>query len=356
MKHSRRFATGWLFGFLLLALTAMSFTEGDARAADEFIEGNYRALIIGIDKYSALPEDKQLKSARKDAEAVAAVLRDRYGFAKERMIELYDEAASRKAVFKAFSNLKKELTSKDSLFVYFAGHGAYEGKIEKGNEIGFWLLADSEEPSIDPSSSIQNNQIRDFFSGYPARHVLLVTDAFFSAKLLGKTSAIISSKGAAKRLYQDKSRWVLISGRNFPEPDLTDKNKKGHSLFAWHLVKVLEMSTTPYVILDDLVQPLAVRVSNEKQGKLPKSAPIIAAGDEGGQFVFRLLPEFQKEDETEKAEKAKLEAEKARAAEKGKEKARLETEKAKAAEAAQKELEELERELKKAQEPLKKGK
>ena len=107
------------------------------------------------------------------------------------------------------------------------------------------------------------------------------------------------------------------------------------------------------MILDDLVQPLAVRVSNEKQGKLPKSAPIIAAGDEGGQFVFRLLPEFQKEDE---AEKARLEAEKAKAAEKGKEKARLETEKAKAAEAARKELEELERELKKAEEALKKGK
>src|SRR3989338_4499159 len=148
MKHSMRFAPGWLPGFLLLALTAVACPVGGARAADDFIEGNYWALIIGIDKYSALPEDKQLKSARKDAEAVAAVLRDRYGFAKERVIELYDEAASRKTVFKAFSNLKKELTSKDSLFVYFAGHGAYEGKIEKGNEIGFWLLADSEEPSI----------------------------------------------------------------------------------------------------------------------------------------------------------------------------------------------------------------
>ncbi|MEK7222036.1 MAG: caspase family protein, partial [Nitrospirota bacterium] len=105
MKHFRRFATGWLFGFLLLILAGVLPLAGEARAADDFIEGNYWALIIGIDKYPALPEDKQLKSARKDAEAVAVVLRDRYGFAKERMIELYDEAASRKAVFKAFSNL-----------------------------------------------------------------------------------------------------------------------------------------------------------------------------------------------------------------------------------------------------------
>ena len=353
MRHSRRSVTGWLLGFLLLPLTTMSFPVGEARAADDFIEGNYWALIIGIDKYSALAADKQLTSARKDAEAVAAVLRDRYGFAKERMIELYDEAASRKAVFKAFSNLKRQLTSKDSLFVYFAGHGAYEGKIEKGNEIGFWLLADSEEPSIDPSSSIQNNQVRDFFSGYPARHIFLVADAFFSAKLMGKATALVRGQDAARLLYKDKSRWVLISGRNFPEPDLTDKNKKGHSLFAWHLIKALETNTTPYFLGGGLVEPLADRVTSEKQGKLPKSAPIIAAGDEGGQFVFQLLPEFRKEDEVEKA---RLETEKAKAAEKGKEKARLATEKAKAAEAAQKELEELERELKKAEDALKKGK
>jgi hypothetical protein len=358
MRTSRLCVARVLLGFLLGVIVGVLPLAGEARAAEEFIEGNYRALIIGIDKYSALPEDKQLASARKDAEAVAAVLRDRYGFDKERMIELYDEAATRKAVFKAFSNLRKELTGKDSLFVYFAGHGAYEGKIEKHNEIGFWLLADSEEPSIDPSSSIQNTQIRDFFAGYPARHIFLVSDAFFSAKLVGKTSALIRGRDAAKVLYKDKSRWVLTSGKSFPEPDLTDKSKKGHSLFAWHLVQVLEANTTPYLLGADIVESLAIRVSNEKQGKLPKSAPIIAAGDEGGQFVFRLLPEFQKGGaDAAEAEKAKQEAEqaaqKAKAAEK--DKARLETEKAKV-NAAQKELEELERELKKAEEALKKGK
>ncbi len=346
MRNSRHSPTDMLFGFLLLVLASVFPWAGEARAAAELIEGNYWALIIGIDKYSALPEDKQLKSARKDAESVAAVLRDRYGFAKERIIELYDEAATRKAVFKAFSNLKRELTGKDSLFIYFAGHGAYEGRIEKGNEIGFWLLADSEEPSIDPSSALQNTQVRDFTQGYAARHVFLVADAFFTAKLMGKTSALVGGKDLAKSLYKDRSRWVLISGRNFPEPDLADKNKQGHSLFAWHLVKVLESNTSPYMIVDDLVEPLAVRVSNEKQGKLPKSAPIMAAGDEGGQFVFRLLPEFRKKGDV-------VDAEKAKAVEK--DRARLEAEKAKA-EAAQKELEELERQLKQAEEALKKRK
>jgi hypothetical protein len=353
MRNSNLWGATVLRGFLLSVILGVVPLVGGARAADDFIEGNYWALIIGIDKYSALPEDKQLKSARKDAEAVAAVLRARYGFAKERMIELYDEGASRKAVFKAFTSLKRELTAKDSLFVYFAGHGAYEGRIEKGNEIGFWMLADSEEPSIDPSSSIQNTQIRDFFAGFAARHIFLVSDAFFTGKLMGKTSAIVSSKDAARRLYRDKSRWVLISGRSFPEPDLADKSKKGHSLFAWHLTKVLEANANPYLIVEDLIEPLAVRVSNEKQGKLPKSAPIIAAGDEGGQFVFRLLPEFWKKGDGADAERAKPDADKAKAVEK--EKARLDAERAKA-DAAQRELEELERQLKQAEEALKKGK
>jgi polyhydroxyalkanoate synthesis regulator phasin len=72
----------------------------------------------------------------------------------------------------------------------------------------------------------------------------------------------------------------------------------------------------------------------------------MAAGDEGGQFVFRLLPEYQKTGDSADAEKAK-------AMEKNK--ARLDVEKAKA-DAAQKELEELERQLKRAEEALKKGK
>lgn len=344
MRIARPVGAGCVLGFVLLAVVGVLGGGGEARAADEFIEGNYWALIIGIDKYPMLPDDMQLVSARKDAVAVAALLRDRYGFAPEQMIELYDEAATRKGIIKALAQLKRQLTAKDSLFVYFSGQGGYEGKKGRGDEIGYWLPSDAERPE-DTSAAVFNTQLRDFFSNYLARHIFLVSDSVFSSALMGKAAMLVSTKDAAKELYRDKSRWVLASGGNRPTAD-TDKNKKGHSVFAWHFLKVLEANAGPYRLGAFLAEDVAAAVTKEKQGKLPRSAPIIGAGDEGGQFVLRLLPQYQKGGSAAVADKAK-------AAEQ--EKARQEAEKAKV-DAAQKELEELELQLKQAEEALKKGK
>ena len=337
MRSARPIGAGVVLGFILIAVVGVFPVGGGARAAEEFIEGQYWALIIGVDKYPTFPDDMQLVSARKDAEAVAAMLRDRYGFAKEQMIELYDETATRKGIIKALAQLKRQLTPKDSLVVYFAGQGGYEGKKGRGGEIGYWLPFDAERPE-DTSAAVLNTQLRDFFANYPVRHIFLISDSAFSNSLMGKTTTLLRAKDATKELYRDKSRWVLESGGNYPMADPADKNKKGHSVFAWHLLKALEANTKPYLLGADLVEIVAPKVSNEKQGTLPRSAPIIGAGDEGGQFVFRLLPQYQKDRSLTTKDKARLEAEKAKV------------------DAAQKELEELELQLKQAEEALKKGK
>ena len=335
MRIARPVGAGVVLGFVLIAVAGVFPLGWEGRAAEDFIEGNYWALIIGIDKYPAFPDDMQLVSARKDAEAVATLLRDRYGFAKKQMIELYDEAATRKGIIKALVQLKRQLTAKDSLVVYFAGQGGYEGRRGRGDETGYWLPFDADRPE-DTSAAVLNTELRDRFANYPARHILLVSSSVFSSSLMGKTATLLRAKDAAKELYRDKSRWVLVSGGNYPVADPADKNKKGHSVFAWHLLKALEANTKPYLLGADLVEIIAPKVSNEKQGMLPRSAPIIGAGDEGGQFVFRLLP--QEVEKAQAAEKAKLDAEKAKV------------------DAAQKELDELELQLKQAEEALKKGK
>jgi hypothetical protein len=337
MRIARPIGAGVVLGCVLIAVAGVFSMGWYARAAEEFIEGQYWALIIGIDRYPAFPDDMQLVSARKDAEAVAALLRDRYGFAKDQMIELYDEAATRKGIIKALAQLKRQLTAKDSLVVYFAGQGGYEGKKGRGDEVGYWIPFDADRPE-DTTAAVFNTQLRDRFADYPARHIFLISDSTFSNSLMGKTTTLLRAKEAAKDLYRDKSRWVLESGGNYPVADPADKNKNGHSIFAWHLLKALEANTKPYLFGADLVEIIAPKVSNEKQGTLPRSAPIIGAGDEGGQFIFRLLPQYQKNRGMAANEKARLEAEKAKV------------------DAAQKELEELELQLKQAEEALKKGK
>lgn len=265
--------------------------EAPRQAVENFIEGNYWALIIGINTYPNMGKEKQLEAARKGAEAMAALLVERYGFSRKRTIELYDEAASRKAIIKAFSQLKRDLTEQDSLFVYFAGHGDFEPvageKKEKG--MGYWLPADSEPD--DPSNYVFNSQVRDFLAGIEARHIYVVADSAFSTSLIGRADVTAFTRVTVKQMYQKKSRWILASDALFPVPDRADKKKKGHSAFAWHFLKILESNTSPYLLVKDIGEPLAIKVSNEVQGQLPRSAPVIAAGDEGGQFVFQLSKE-----------------------------------------------------------------
>jgi uncharacterized caspase-like protein len=266
--------------------------EAPRQAVENFIEGNYWALLIGINTYPAMGKEKQLEAARKGAEAVAALLVERYGFSKDRMIALYDEEASRKAIIKAFSRLKRDLTEKDSLFVYFAGHGDFEPVVGERKEkgMGYWLPSDAEPD--DPSNYVFNSQIKDFLVGIKARHIYVVADSAFSTSLIGRADVTAFTRVAAKQLYQKKSRWILASDTLFPVPDLADKNKKGHSAFAWHFLKILENNISPYLLVKDIAEPLAIKVSHEAQGQLPRSAPVIATGDEGGQFVFQLSRAF----------------------------------------------------------------
>ncbi len=265
---------------------------------DDFIEGNYWALIIGINKYPAMDKDKQLEAARKDAEAVSKLLVERYGFSKERMVELYDESGSRKGIIRAFSSLKRRLKDKDSLFIYYAGHGEYEKSAtaktakEQVDGMGYWIPSDAELD--DPASYVFNSQVRDYLANIPARHIYAVVDSCFSGSLMGRSRQLGLSKSAIKELYQLPSRWILASGGLYPVPDAADKSKQGHSTFAWHFMKLLRQNTNPYLLAKDLAEPIAVRVSNEVKDQLPRSAPVVAAGDEGGQFVFKLKKEFQR--------------------------------------------------------------
>ena len=260
---------------------------------DDFIEGNYWALIIGVNKYPNMDKDKQLEAARKDAEAVAKLLVARYGFSKEKMVELYDEAASRKGILRAFNNLKRRLTEKDSLFIYYAGHGEYEESRDKEKQkrvdgMGYWIPSDAEVD--DPSSYIFNSQVRDYLANIDARHIFAVVDSCFSGSLMGRSRAL--GLGAIKELYQSKSRWVLASGGLYPVPDVADKSKEGHSSFAWHFMRFLERNTNPYMLAKDIVRTVAERVSNDVKDQLPRGGEVVGAGDDGGQFVFRLKKEF----------------------------------------------------------------
>jgi ankyrin repeat protein len=98
--------------------------------------GPYYALVIGNNNYQNLPK---LIAAKNDAQEVARVLRNRYGFKTELLFD-----ANRSDVLRALLNLRNNLTEKDNLLIYYAGHGW----LDKEADEGYWLPIDAEKNSM----------------------------------------------------------------------------------------------------------------------------------------------------------------------------------------------------------------
>ena len=251
--------------------------KGTSQPGDITIDGNYWALIIGINEYPNLPPSMQLQAARADAQDVATVLQKRYGFAKERMIQLYDKKASRDEIITALESLGGAVGEKDSLLIYYAGHGEFN----KVNKRGFWIPSDAMKDK--QSTFVSNADIKDYLESIKAKHIYTISDSCFSESLMGKTRSLGGDR-AIKELYSSKSRWILTSGGLYPVPD---KAKGNHSAFAYHLLRLLEKNENQYLTPMQIINEIMPLVSNESP-QTPKSAPVAMAGDEGGQFIFTL--------------------------------------------------------------------
>ncbi|MGD9851406.1 MAG: caspase domain-containing protein [Nitrospirales bacterium] len=281
----RHIAIGWIFVFWLLMVIVSPLvlaeqpqrgvTVAPATADSVPITGEYWALIIGIDQYRYAPK---LESAVRDANGIRDVLMARYGFKPEHIVELYDAQATGSKIQNALYRLGRDVGKDDSVLIYYAGHGQYE---EEG-KLGWWVPVEGEPK--EPGTFITNASIRDYINGMKARHVYLVADSCFSGTLFGTRALPPINDQWFSRLYQKPSRWGLTSGGKEP---VTDRGKDGHSVFAYHLIALLQENTDPYLVPSQLHTMLAPLVANNAE-QTPQSEPLRGAGDEGGQFVFRL--------------------------------------------------------------------
>lgn len=90
------------------------------------------ALLIGIDQYpllrQVLPDDrvltKDLRGCVNDAELVAKVLREQFGFADAGITLLRNQEASRSAILTALESVLSRLGTDDHLVFFYAGHGS----------------------------------------------------------------------------------------------------------------------------------------------------------------------------------------------------------------------------------------
>ena len=142
--------------------------------------GTYRALIIGIDDYrdKRIPD---LKTAVHDAGAMAEVLREKYGFQVELML---NDKATRAGMYQSLRRLAGLAKPEDSVLIYYAGHG----DLDRQYNDGWWIPVDAEAGN--PVTYLDNVQVQKAMGNTKARHVLLISDSCYSGTLFGRGRAL----------------------------------------------------------------------------------------------------------------------------------------------------------------------
>jgi predicted nucleic acid-binding Zn-ribbon protein len=241
--------------------------------------GQYHALIIGNNDYPKLPK---LRTAIEDAEAVDRVLRTRYGFRTKLLIN-----ATRYEILSALNDLRENLTEKDNLVIYYAGHG----ELDRANKRGHWLPVDAEPTSS--ANWISNVAITDILNVMSARQILVVADSCYSGALtrsaLGQLRAGLSpeARGRWMRVMAAKrSRTVLTSGGEQP---VLDGSGGRHSVFAAAFLEVLGQNSGVLEagrLFSEVFARVKEVMSRLPFDQAPEYAPLKYAGHEGGDFFF----------------------------------------------------------------------
>lgn len=233
--------------------------------------GTYHALIIGIDKYKNLP---RLKTAIADANAIAAVLKQQYGFKIHKLLN-----PTRETILDAIDDLRSALAFNDNLLIYYSGHGQLDQKADEG----YWLPVNAK--SDRRSRWLSTNTLSSSFRAFKAKHVMVVADSCYSGRLTRGISVRPRSSGNLKflkKLAQKKARVVLTSGGLQP---VDDDNGSGHSPFADALLKTLNENKGIFdgtSLFKSVRRPVQLETRNQE----PQYSDLRRAGHGGGDFIF----------------------------------------------------------------------
>tara|TARA_B100000989_G_C19519090_1_gene463172 strand:- start:263 stop:1975 length:1713 start_codon:yes stop_codon:yes gene_type:complete len=231
----------------------------------------YFALIIGNNDYKYL---EKLDAAQKDAEVIADILENKYGFEVNLLLNA-DHETSVDTLYEVTEKLQKN----DNLLIYYAGHG----ELEKDENRGYWLPVDASYEK--KSKWISNQRIVDRIKATKAKHVLLIADSCFSGTLMrsGTVTNVteVIDKRYIKRLKNKKTRLVITSGGNEP---VIDSDGGNHSLFALKLIETLRNSKN--VINSQILFENVRRYVVSNADQTPERAMVHKTGHDGGDFLF----------------------------------------------------------------------
>jgi hypothetical protein len=183
--------------------------------------GKDRAVFFAVEKYATFARGRlpNLNNPINDAEKMAKVLRENYGF--ETQVVKNPKKKVITDILREYDEKYKtnQYDSLGQLFIFFSGHG-----IKKSGN-GYFLPADADPNSYDCINCIPYNVYKGILSNLSCKHILVAIDACFSGtfdealwksdegrwKRKNETSALAKFY---ERHNQKRARFFLTSGDN----------------------------------------------------------------------------------------------------------------------------------------------
>jgi hypothetical protein len=155
---------------------------GDVEALEG--AGKRYAVIIGNADYGPATGFNALDTPVADADALEAVLKQKYGFVTEAALPNGQSAslslrnASGRDTAMALYNVSQVAGDTDTVLIYYAGHGIYEPM----TTTAFWVPTDAVAGV--PPTYLSASTISEAIARIQARKVILISDSCFSGALL----------------------------------------------------------------------------------------------------------------------------------------------------------------------------
>ena len=233
------------------------------------------AVVIGNNAYQD-PDIPSLNGAVNDADAVSKMLKDKMGY-DVRLVH----NATRADIVRTLNQVADETGSKDSVVVYYAGHG-YQ---MEDTGVGYWIPSDAS--TTNPSNWISNSDINKMLIGIPAKQMLIVSDSCFSGTLTSEQKIVssITSKETPAEILGKRSVVIMSSGGEEP---VMDEGRDGHSIFAWHLMDKLGKLNS-YEHGAEVFDDIKAGVAQDGIPQVPQYGASKSAGHStGGDYLFEV--------------------------------------------------------------------
>src|SRR5712692_2585317 len=204
--------------------------------------GKIWAAVIGISQYKTV---NSLQYADQDALSFYDYLLNQIGVPKDNVFLLTNQQATLVNVRRTLgTELKRKASPRDTVLIYFAGHGAPETDATSPDNDGLekYLVVYDSDPDDLYTTGLPIREVEIIFDRLAAERVVFIADTCFSGATTGRTFSTggrraVVSEAFLTRLSHVKGRVVLAASRanevSAERPDMQ------HGVFTYYLLEGL---------------------------------------------------------------------------------------------------------------------